>query len=100
MIELEQFFEQDATERRVPLVTAQNVERQEGLVLVRNDKTLRVDSTIRRGLVQVDPDDLPEGLKEGEWTMAYRFSTLPYELVLSLGAFRSVGLGRFSVRSA
>jgi hypothetical protein len=61
-----------------------NVGRQQGVVAVRLGTALRGDVTSRTGLLQVDNADLPAPLAGQEWTYAYRYSALPFDLAISI----------------
>jgi hypothetical protein len=61
-----------------------NVGRQQGVVAVRLGTALRGEVTSRTGLLQVDNADLPAPLAGQEWTYAYRYSALPFDLAISI----------------
>lgn len=84
-VELERFIEdQVRQEVRAPVVRALDVGRQQGTVLVRVAPSLRAQATQRRGLVQIDAPQLSQAVAGGGWAFAYRYATLPFELVLAV----------------
>jgi hypothetical protein len=88
-IELERFFEQGIPDEvPIPVVQAVNVSRQQGMLVVRTGLELQIDSIRRTGLLQVDSAELPQTLQNGRWAHAFRFSALPYELVLQVSQIR------------
>ena len=88
-IELEQFSEQWADQgASIPVVRAVGVGRQQGLLVVRLSSALRAEISKRAGLLQLDKQELPGALKKIPWDFAYRYATLPYELVLQLQKIR------------
>ncbi len=58
--------------------------RQQGVVAVRVGQGLRAEPTERKGLMQLDPAELPQPLAKETWTFAYRFTSVPYEVKLKL----------------
>lgn len=60
------------------------VGRQQGVVAVRLGTALRGEVTSRTGLLQVDNADLPAPLAGQQWTYAYRYSALPFDLAISI----------------
>ncbi len=58
--------------------------RQQGVVAVRVGQGLRAEPTDRKGLMQLDPAELPQPLAKEAWTFAYRFTSVPYDLKLKL----------------
>jgi hypothetical protein len=60
------------------------VGRQQGVVVVRLGAALRGEVTSRTGLLQVDNSDLPAPLAGQEWTHAFRYSALPFDLAISV----------------
>ena len=58
--------------------------RQQGVVAVRVGQGLRAEPTERKGLMQLDPAELPQPLAKEAWTFAYRFTSVPYEVKLKL----------------
>jgi len=58
--------------------------RQQGVVAVRVGQGLRVEPTDRKGLMQLDPAELPQPLSKEAWTFAYRFTSVPYNAKLKL----------------
>lgn len=86
LVELERFSSQDDAETQLeaPLVRALGVGRQHGQVVVRLAESLRGEVTARTGLLQIDAAELPTELKQGRWDFAYRYSSLPTTLSMSL----------------
>ncbi len=85
MVELEQFIEDDGqAEIAVPAVRALNVGRQQGIVVVAVAEGFRAEATATTGLLQVDPSDLPQALRGGTWTFAFRYAAVPFELTLAV----------------
>ena len=68
----------------VPVVEAVGVGRQQGVVVVQIGDGLRADTSRRVGLVQLDAEDLPASLAKTSWGFAYRYVTVPFELVLDV----------------
>lgn len=58
--------------------------RQQGVVAIRIGQGLRAEPTDRKGLMQMDPTELPDPLSKETWTFAYRFTAASYELKLKL----------------
>ena len=58
--------------------------RHQGVVAVRVGQGLRVEPTDRKGLMQLDPAELPQPLAKEAWTFAYRFTSVPYDAKLKL----------------
>ena len=58
--------------------------RQQGVVAIKVGQGLRAEPTDRKGLMQLDPAELPPPLAKETWTFAYRFTSVPYELKLKL----------------
>jgi hypothetical protein len=84
-VELERFSgEEMQAEQQVPAVKALNVGRQQGVVVVTVAPSLRAEAVRRTGLLQTDAAELPGALSGGNWTFAYRYAALPYDLALSI----------------
>jgi hypothetical protein len=84
-VELERFSDQLLQGPvQVPVIQAEGVGRQQGVVVVRVASTLRADVASRAGLLQLDTNELPGGLAGGAWQFAYRYASLPFELALDL----------------
>lgn len=84
-VELEQFTgEKEQTEVAVPAVRALNVGRQQGVLVVAVAEGFRAEAATASGLLQVDPADLPEPIRGGTWTFAYRYAAVPFELTLTV----------------
>ena len=58
--------------------------RQQGVVAIKVGQGLRAEPTDRKGLMQLDPVELPQPLAKETWTFAYRFTSVAYELKLKL----------------
>lgn len=100
MIELEKFAgdkempqEMMHAEIKAPVVRAvqagtpeamTNIGRQQGVVVVRLGTALRGEVTSRTGLLQIDAAELPAPLAGQEWTFAYRYAALPFDLMISV----------------
>ncbi len=85
VIELERFLDANAlAELKTPDVRAVDVSRQQGTVLVNVDPALRAEARTRTGLLQIDKSELPADQGSQNWTFAYRYASVPYELTLSL----------------
>lgn len=84
-IELERLIDAEAfKEIRAPLVSAVEVGRQQGTVVVSVDPALRAEVTARTGLLQLDAAELPPQIAGQPWTLAYRYAALPFDLNLSV----------------
>lgn len=82
-IELERFSDQLVMkEVAVPVVKAVGVGRQQGVVVIRVGEQLRAEPIQRSGLLQLDTAELPPPLSKSPWSFVYRYSALPFELVL------------------
>jgi hypothetical protein len=68
----------------VPAVKALRAGRQQGVVLVKVGAELRGDLVRRVGLTQLDPSELPPELVKTAWDFLFRYSTLPFNLAISL----------------
>ena len=58
--------------------------RQQGVVAIKVGQGLSAEPTERKGLMQLDPAELPHPLATQAWTIAYRFTSVPYDLKLKL----------------
>ena len=84
-IELERLLEADMfKEIHAPLISALDVGRQQGTVVVNVDPALRAEVSARTGLLQLDAAELPPQVAGQPWSMAYRYAALPYDLNLSV----------------
>jgi hypothetical protein len=90
-VELEKFSQNDemAADMRqreftIPDVKVLDVQRQQGIVVVRLEGSLRGDVTGRTGLLQLDAADLPPPLAGQDWPFAFRYAAHPYALTLSI----------------
>jgi len=86
VVELERFANEDLIE--IPVVSAADVGRQQGAVVVKMGAGLRAEPTARRGLLQVDAPELPAALSQKEWDFAYRYAALPFALKLGVEKVR------------
>ncbi len=85
LLELEKYNENQTNEEwQAPQVRALDVARQQGVVVVQVDNSLRAEATTRSGLLQLDVSELPPSLTDGNWAFAYRYAALPMELRLNL----------------
>lgn len=87
IVELEQFSgDEPRAELEVPVVRAVGVGRQQGVVAVAVAEGLRVEATRRSGLMQMDAAELSAspagGPAAAEWSLTYRYVTVPFELAL------------------
>ena len=60
------------------------VGRQQGVIVVRLGTALRGEATARTGLLQIDAADLPAPYAGQEWTYAYRYAALPFDLTIGV----------------
>ena len=86
IVELEKFLGEDKKPESVtvPVVKAAGVGRQQGVVVVQVAEGLRAETAKTTGLLQVDAAELPPGLARGQWTFAYRYVAVPFDLVLAM----------------
>lgn len=85
VVELEQITpEADVQTTVVPVIAAVGVGRQQGVVVVQVAEGLRAEATKRSGLLQLDAADLPPSLARSRWSFSYRYSTVPFDLTLSV----------------
>ncbi len=68
----------------VPVVKAAGVGRQQGVVVVRVAEGLRAEAARSAGLLQMDAAELPPALARGQWAFSYRYSSVPFDLQLSV----------------
>ena len=81
-VELERFTSDAATAEVVaPVIRAVGADRQQGFVVVKLGSGLRSEAMRRQGLLQVDATELPRELR-GTWQYGYRYSALPYDLMV------------------
>lgn len=84
-VELESALDSKAEDGRSILhFDCLDANRQHGLVAVRIGQGLRAEPTDRKGLMQLDPAELPQPLAKEAWAFAYRFTSVPYELKVKL----------------
>ncbi len=97
MIELEKYAETGAKVKpavegipdiSVARIRALKVGRQQGTVVVSVDAALRVEAKTRTGLLQIDAAELPTAIAGQEWTFAYRYAALPFELTIGIEKIR------------
>ncbi len=82
-VELERFVTEVAMlDLPVPTVKALDVARQQGILVARVVNELRGEAASRTGLSQLDASELPKSLQTQQWLAAYRYSMLPFELIL------------------
>ena len=82
-VELERFVTELAMlDLPVPTVKALNVARQQGILVARVVNEVRGEAASRTGLSQLDTAELPKSLQGQQWLAAYRYSMLPFELIL------------------
>ncbi len=85
VVELERFGEGEAKkEIKAARIRAIDVGRQQGMVVVNVDPALRAEAKTRSGLMQVDSAELPTAIAGQPWAFAYRYASLPFELVLGV----------------
>jgi len=85
VVELESTYDSKAGAMATiqPLVCL-DTSRQQGVVAIRIGQGLRAEPLGRKGLMQLDPAELPPPLAKQAWTFAYRFTQVPFELNLKL----------------
>lgn len=84
-LELESLLKTDTLkELHTPIITAVDVGRQQGTVVVNVDPALRAEVAARTGLLQLDAAELPTQVAGSTWNLAYRYAALPYDLNLSI----------------
>ena len=85
-VALEKFTDQNAQQHevQVPVVRAEGVGQQHGLIVVAVAPGLRADATVRNGVIQIDSDELPEPLAAESWTAAYRYAAVPFSLAFGV----------------
>lgn len=88
-MELEKFLVPGNQTIEIPAVEALEVGRQHGMLVVAASPELRIETEARTGLSQVDAADLPADLRQRQWTLAYRFSSVPFQLSLSVETVKS-----------
>jgi hypothetical protein len=85
VVELEKFSgDQAALNFSVPVVKALGVGRQQGVIVVDVAAGLRAEAGRTSGLLQLDRNDLPAGLAGANWAFAFRYATVPFELLLNV----------------
>lgn len=83
-LELEKFYDGEIRDFQTPVVTAVDIGRQQGTVLINVNSALRAEVTQRTGLLQMDAGELPAAVASGSWSFAYRYAALPFDLKLNL----------------
>jgi hypothetical protein len=91
LVELEQFAsEAGRRELKAPVVRAVDVSRQQGILAVALAEGLRSEPLRRAGLSQMDIAEVQAATGEkapaGDWTLGYRFASVPFELLLRVEA--------------
>lgn len=66
------------------MINALDASRQQGVVAFRLAEGLRSVARNRLGLLQLDKSELPSQLARGNWNLAFRYASLPYQLDLSI----------------
>lgn len=66
------------------LIKVLDASRQQGIVVLQLSDGLRSVSKNRLGLLQLDKSELPAQLARGNWSLAFRYAALPYQLELSI----------------
>ncbi len=80
-IEMESLHEQKGSvESRIEPIEAVDASRQQGTIAIRINSALRSEPTQRTGLMQIDAAELPESIRGQAWNLAYRFSSVPFEV--------------------
>ncbi|WP_460167454.1 hypothetical protein [Thermostilla marina] len=82
-IELEKILDRQS-EVSLPVLEARGVVRQQGIVVVGTEQGLRAEVVDRKGLLQIDTNEVPQSLKEGNWKFGYRYVALPIEATFRL----------------
>lgn len=90
-VELEKFSKNDnmaaemkRKELAIPDIKVLDVQRQQGIAVVRLEGSLRGEAIARTGLLQIDAAELPAPLAGQDWPFAYRYAAHPYGLTLSI----------------
>lgn len=94
-VELEKFIEEKKNSEKpkagkakntifAPVVTAVNVGRQQGVVVVRVADSIRAEAAKTEGLMQLDAAELPQSLRQANWAFAYRYASVPFSLALDI----------------
>ena len=85
LVELEKFAgEAGLGAFTAPVVKAVDAGRQQGVLVVDVDPSLRAEAARATGLMQLDRADLPAALSGGRWAFAYRYAAVPFELVMNV----------------
>lgn len=81
VVEWEEPFDAKTPSARMILpLDCLDASRQQGVIAIKIGPGIRVEPTDRRGLIQLDPTDLPPPLSKEACTFAYRFSAASYQL--------------------
>ncbi|GIW56494.1 MAG: hypothetical protein KatS3mg082_2898 [Nitrospiraceae bacterium] len=85
-VELERFFAVDSDQATVTVspLDVQQASRQQGVLVLAPSPVLRMESTERMGLEQIDPSELPQPLQQSTWAQAYRYAAVPYQLTIQV----------------
>lgn len=85
VVELEQIHEAAAARTSVvPVISAVDVGRQQGIVVVQVAEGLRAEAEKHSGLIQLDSGDLPATLLNKPWAFSYRYAAVPFDLALKI----------------
>ncbi|MAE63894.1 MAG: hypothetical protein CMJ18_06440 [Phycisphaeraceae bacterium] len=89
VVELERFEDRAAGRASsVPMIRADAVSRQQGIVVIDVAPALRAEPVARTGLFQVDAGKLPPDLARKKWAFAYQYAAPPYELAFRVEKIR------------
>jgi hypothetical protein len=85
VVELELIAEAAAARTSViPVISAVDVARQQGVVVVQVADGLRAEPERRTGLIQLDSGELPNSMSTKRWAFSYRYATVPFDLALKI----------------
>ena len=85
VVEMESAFDTKLQNVRPVLpIDCLNASRQQGVIAIKVVQGIRAEPTDRKGLMQMDPTELPQPFANEAWSFAYRFSTVPYAVNLKL----------------
>ena len=74
----------DSKSVSIPTIKAVGAGRQQGMLGINVSNTLTTDAAKTVGLLQMDPAELPQGMRETGWMYAYRLASATYDLTLAL----------------
>ena len=84
-LELERLVaDKDGGALQLPVIKALGAGRQAGVLVVGVGQGLRAEAARSTGLLQTDAAELPPNLARNAWAFAYRYSAVPFELVLAV----------------